>query len=186
MKRILIALLVVIFGLTSCEHTTEVPIKTNVLGIELCKKMSVGDLEYALGKNAQEYFYTTVEKDRSIECYRSTAEDLSFGYGGLPWMYIDVLVNNSSEVYAIAMVGSYESIDSAKKQYNAAVSIFTKKYGKGNVADDATTWTDGISEIVIRYEKTAAEDGSDRSFCYLVYRNIELTQKLREEIREDI
>lgn len=186
MKRILIALLVVIFGLTSCEHTTDVPIKTNILGIELCKKMSVGDVEYALGKNAQEYFYTTVEKVGSIEGYRSIAKDLSFGYGGLSWMYIDVLVNNNSEVFVISMTESYESIDSAKKQYDAAVSIFTKKYGKGNVVDDTTTWTDGISEIEISYEKAAAEDGSDRSFCYLVYRNIELSQKLREEIREDI
>ena len=186
MKRILIALLVVIFGLTSCEHTTDVPIKTNVLGIELCKKMSVGDVEYALGKNAQEYFYTTVEKDGSIEGYRSIADDLSFGYGGLPWLYIDVLVNNNSEVYVISMVGSYESIDSAKKQYDAAVSTFTKKYGKGNVVDDATIWTDGISEIEIRYEKTAAKGGSDRSFCYLVYRNIELSQKQSEGISEDI
>ena len=186
MKRILIALLVVIFGLTSCKHTTDVPIKTNVLGIELGKKMSAGDVEYALRTNVQEYFYTTIEKEGPIESYHSITDDLSFYYGGLPWMCIDVLVNNNSEVCFICMMGSYESIGSAKEQYDAAVSIFTEKYGKGNVVDDSTIWTDGISNIEISYEKTASKTVSDRSSCYLVYKNIELCQKIREEIRTDI
>jgi hypothetical protein len=111
---------------------------------------------------------------------------LNFNYGGLSWSYLDVGVTKNSEVYVINIVGSYESEESAKQQYDAAVAIFTQKYGKGNVSENNTFWTDGANSVGLIYYKASTLNGSDRNFCELYYTNIELSDKVAAENQPDI
>lgn len=189
MKRFFV-FLVVSFSLISCNHSkrivTDIPIKTEVLGVKLCEKMTAGEVRYALMDHTDKYFETTTQKNGSAEMYRSLPMDLNFNYGGLSWTYIDVGVTKDSEVYALSIVGSYESEESAKQQYDSAVAIFTQKYGKGNVGENVVFWTDDVNTIVLTYHKSSAIDGSDRSFCELDYANIELSGKVETENQSDI
>jgi len=179
------------FGLVSCNHAgrivTDVPIKTEVLGIELCKKMTSGDVENALTNNTDLYLVTMPQKNGNVEVYRSFPMiGLSFNYGGLSWTYIDVGVTKDSEVYAICLVGSYESVENAKQQYDSAVAIFTQKYGKGNVGEGNTFWTDNVSSVGLTYYESSSLNGADRSFCELYYLNIGLSNKVETENLPDI
>lgn len=193
MKKIFLVLFVAIFCLASCNQSgrssqivSSVPIKTDILGIELCKKMTRGKVEDALMDKTDKYFLITPQKNGSVEVYRSIPIDLNFNYGGLSWSYVDVGVTKDSEVYVINIVGSYESEESAKQQYDAAVAIFTQKYGKGNVRENNTFWTDDVNLVGLTYYKSSALNGSDRSFCELYYVNRSLSDKVEAENQPDI
>lgn len=189
MKRFFV-FLVVIFSLISCNQSkrivTDIPIKTEVLGVKLCEEMSVSEVRYALMDHTDKYFETTTQKIGSAEVYRSVPMDLNFNYGGLSWTYIDVGVTKDSEVYVLILGGSYESEESAKRQYDSAVAIFTQKYGKGNVRDNVVFWTDDVNSVGLVYNKASAIDGSDRWFCELYYCNIALSEKVKAENQPDI
>jgi len=189
MKRFFV-FLVVILSLIACTQSkrivTDIPIKTDILGVKLCEEMSVSEVRYALMDHTDKYFETTTQKNGSAEVYRSVPMDLNFNYGGLSWTYIDVGVTKDSEVYALSIVGSYESEESAKRQYDSAVAIFTQKYGKGNVDENVVFWTDDVNTVLLTYHKSSAIDGSDRSFCELAYANIELSEKVETENQSDI
>jgi hypothetical protein len=190
MKKIFCVFLVAIIGLISCNQSSRivssVPIKTEVLGIELCKKITQRGIEKALMDKTGKYFWVTSETDGNVSGYRSVARDLNFYYGGLSWMYIDVRMTKDSEVFKIDIVGSYESEESAKKQYDAAVAIFTKKYGEGNVSENKTFWTDDTNSVGLSYGKSSALNGSDRSFCCLCYSNNALSDRVESENQPDI
>ena len=193
MKKIFYVFLVAIIGLTSCNQSSKssrivssVPIKTEILGIELCKKITHGGVEDALMNKTDKYFLVTPQKNGNVEVYRSIPLGLNFNYGGLSWSYVDVGVTKNSEVYVINIVGSYESEESAKQQYDAAVAIFTQKYGKGNVSENNTFWTDDVNSVGLTYYKSSALNGSDRSFCELYYVNRELSNRVEAENQPDI
>jgi hypothetical protein len=193
MKKIFCVFLVAIIGLTSCNQLSKssrivssVPIKTEILGIELCKKITHGGVEDALMDKTDKYFLVTPQKNGNVEVYRSIPFGLNFNYGGLSWSYVDVGVTKNSEVYVINIVGSYESEESAKQQYDAAVAIFTQKYGKGNVSENNTFWTDDVNSVGLTYYKSSALNGSDRSFCELYYVNRELSNRVEAENQPDI
>lgn len=193
MKKIFFVFFVAIFSLVSCNQSSKssrivssVPIKTNILGIELCKKITHDGVEYALMDKTDKYFLVTPKKNGNMEVYRSIPMSLNFNYGGLSWSYIDVGVTKDSEVFVVNIVGSYESEESAKQQYDAAVAIFTQKYGKGNVSENNTFWTDDVNSVGLTYYKSSALNGSDRSFCELYYVNIALSDRVEAENQPDI
>ena len=193
MKKIFFVFFVAIFSLVSCNQSSKssrivssVPIKTNILGIELCKKITHGGVEDALINKTEKYFLVTPQKNGNMEVYRSIPMGLNFNYGGLSWSYIDVGVTKDSEVFIINIVGSYESEESAKQQYDAAVAIFTQKYGKGNVGENNTFWTDDVNSVGLTYDKSSALNGSDRSFCELYYVNRALSDRVEAENQPDI
>lgn len=189
MKRFFV-FLVVSFSLISCnqskEIVTDIPIKTEVLGIKLCEKMTAREVRYALMDHTDKYFETTTLRNGNVEIYRNFPTELSFNYGGLFWSYVDVSVTKDSEVYVLSLVGSYESEESAKQQYDSAVAIFTQKYGKGNVRENNTFWTDNVNSVGLIYYKSSAINGSDRSFCELAYANRGLLEKVAAENQPDI
>lgn len=193
MKKIFLVLFVAIFCLASCNQSgrssrivSSIPIKTDILGIELCKKMTRGEVEDALMDKTDKYFLITPQKNGNVEVYRSIPMDMNFSYGGLSWSYVDVTVTKDSEVYVISIVGSYESEESAKQQYDAAVAIFSQKYGAGNVSENITFWTDDVNSVGLTYYKSSALNGSDRSFCELYYVNRALSDKVEAENQPDI
>ena len=191
MKKIFFIFIITAFSLISCNQSriivTEVPIKTEILGIELCKKIYTTDeINDALAEHTNKYFFTTPQKDGNAEVFRSIPIGLSFNYGGLSWTYIDVAVTNNSDVCMVKLVGSYESEETAKQQYESAVAIFSQKYGNGNVSENNTFWTDGANSVGLRHFKACALSGSDRYFCELYYVNIELSDKVVAENQADI
>ncbi len=191
MKKIFFIFIITAFSLISCNQSriivTEVPIKTDILGIELCKAIyNEDDINDALAEHTNKYFFTTPQKDGNVEVFRSIPLGLSFNYGGLSWTYVDVAVNSNSDVYMVKLVGSYESEETAKQQYESAVAIFSQKYGKGNVIENNTFWTDNANSVGLIYYKASTLNGSDRNFCELYYTNIELFEKVGVENKPDI
>lgn len=191
MKKIFFIFIITAFSLISCNQSriivTEVPIKTEILGIELCKKIyTTGEINDALAEHTNQYFFTTPKKDGNVEVFRSIPIGFSFNYGGLSWTYIDVAVTNNSEVCMVKLSGSYESEETAKQQYESAVAIFSQKYGNGNVSENNTFWTDETNRVCLSHFKASALDGSDRYFCELYYVNIELSDKVVAENQADI
>lgn len=191
MKKIFFIFIITAFSLISCNQSriivTEVPIKTEILGIELCKKIHTTDeINDALAEHTNKYFFTTPQKDGNAEVFRSIPIGFGFNYGGLSWTYIDVAVTNNSEVCMVKLFGSYESEETAKQQYDSAVAIFSQKYGNGNVSENNTFWTDGANSVGLSHYKASALNGSDRSFCELYYVNIELSDKVVAENQPDI
>ena len=89
-------------------------------------------------------------------------------------------------------MGSYESIENAKRQYDSAVSIFAKKYGKWNKVEGESEsesiayWTDDVNSVCVGYAESSTLNGADRSFCELYYINIALSDKVEEENQQDI
>jgi hypothetical protein len=191
MKRAFIPFIISVFAIMSCNQTgrivSDTPIKTNILGVELCKKMTTSDVVDALMTNTDKFFTCMPEKNGNSEVYRSFPLDLNFAYGGLSWSYIDVSVTSEKEVHTIFLVASYESVENAKQQFDSAVELFTKKYGKGNSRmENNMFWTDNVNSVGLIYEASSSINGSDRSFCYLYYTNIALSDKVEEEKHSDI
>ena len=187
---------IAILSLISCNNTkrivSDIPIKTNVLGVELCERMTFEQVAEVLAKNTNLYFMPVPmsQQGGGSVVYRLMPEGLNFQYGGLSWTYIDVNVTKDSEVCSISLVGSYESIENAKRQYDSAVSIFAKKYGKWNKVEGESEsiayWTDDVNSVGVGYAESSTLNGADRSFCELYYVNIALSDKVEEENQQDI
>lgn len=169
-----------------------VPIKTNVMGIELCEPTTTSKIEKILNKNTDHYLYPLYEKDgnttfcRFIPILPHLITPGFISYGGLSWKYILVGISEESKVYLIGLVGSYESIETAKQQYEEAVSAFTQKYGRGNESEDNIFWTDENNSVSISYGKGSTMGGSDRYFCTLSYSNIALSDRIEADNQSDI
>lgn len=189
MNKKLFTIIVAIFSLTSCNQprkiVTDVPIKANILGVELCEKMTFNEVQNALYVNCDNYFYTETYKDGNVEVYSFADSDI-FIFGGLSWVQFDTYISKNFGVYKVRLVGSFETLEGAKKHYDSAVEIFAQKYGKGNVRENYIFWTDNVNSVELSYEKSSAIDGSDRSFCILSYSNNELVEKVKSENQPDI
>ena len=86
MKRVLIPFIILILAFTACNNrriVSETPIKTNILGVELCKTMNSNDVCDSLMLNTGEFFLSVPEKNGNIEGYRLVPWDQNFTYGGL-------------------------------------------------------------------------------------------------------
>ena len=191
MKRLFIVILACL-AVISCNSNkrivSDTPVKSEVLGIELCTKMSMSEIENALIEHTEKFFFTTSERVNNHRVYRSMPLGLNFLYGNMGWTYCDVIVTDDDEVVTIKLVSSYENLDDAEKQYKIAVELFTNKYGKANVSDDnkLSFWTDDINTVGVQYDNSSAINGNDRSFCELYYVNIALSDKAEKEIELDI
>lgn len=191
MKRLFIAILICL-AVISCNSNkrivSETPIKSEILGIELCKKQSMSEIEEALMEHTDKFFFIKPEKVNNLKQYRSFPVDFNFLYGNMGWTYCDILVTEDDEVITINFVGSYENLDDAEKQYKTAVELFTNKYGKANVNEDnnLSFWTDDINTVSVQYSNSSSLNGSDRSFCELHYENIALSDKAKKENELDI
>ncbi|MBP3482486.1 MAG: hypothetical protein J6K28_03740 [Alistipes sp.] len=197
MKRVT-AIMFCVLILSSCSsHKIRVVsserIKTNIVGIELCSNQNETGIEKALSREfPDKLFMVTTQIDGKGKAIRAfSLLDQTFAFANLSWTYVEVDLNEKSQVYCIAIIGSYESVENAKKQYDLVVSTYTEKYGKGNYdqnSSDSETvfWTDDVNSVGVQYEKSAAINGSDRSFCTLYYTNIALLDKFEKYNTPDI
>ena len=84
MKRFFV-FLVVIFSLISCNQSkrivTDIPIKTEVLGVKLCEKMTTREVRYALMDHTDKYFKTTTQRNGDVKIYSNIPTELNFNYG---------------------------------------------------------------------------------------------------------
>lgn len=196
MKRLsLLAIsITALFFFFSCKSNTpkrvvsEVPIKTEVLGLKLCDKTNEDIVGDTLEGATDNLILTDSQKNGTGLVVRAMPTSLTLNYGGLSWNYVDVLLNESMQIVSISLVGSYESVDRAKTQFDTARQIFAKKYGKGN--DNAQYqnifWTDNTNSVGLNYMESSAINGNDRSFCTLYYVNRALSDAFDKANTPDI
>ena len=155
---------------------SEVPIKTEVLGLKLCNVSSEKAVEKAVSKAIDNLVITKSQKNGTATVVRAIPVSLEIPYGGLSWHYVDVTLDKDKKIVQIAIVASFENIERAKEQFNAAGQVFTQKYGKGNVNQEYQNafWTDDTNSVGLTYMESSALNGEDRSFCTLYYVNREL------------
>lgn len=178
----------------SCGNNTpkrivsEVPIKTEVLGLKLCDLSSERAIEKAITKATDKIVLTDSEKNGVGTNVRVFPVSLDLNYGGLSWHYVDVTLNEDKKIVFISIVASYENVERAKEQFNAATQVFTQKYGKGNLNEEYQNvfWTDDINSVGLTYVESSALNGNDRSFCTLYYVNRELSDALEKANTPDV
>ena len=182
------------FLLWACGNNTpkrivsEVPIKTEVLGLKLGDVSSEKAVEKALTKATGKYVLTESQKNGIATVVRAIPTSLEIAYGGLSWHYVDVTLDKEKKIAQIAIVASFENIERAKEQFNTAGQVFTQKYGQGNVNQEAQNafWTDDTNSVGLTYMESSALNGEDRSFCTLYYVNRELYTALEEANIPDV
>lgn len=87
----------------------------------------------------------------------------------------------------IRLNASFESIDRAKDHFTVIKSTLEQTYGKGNEVDDNIAfWTDDTNSVRISYEESSTINGNDRSFCYMDYINIELSNEYEQANVPDV
>ncbi|MBO4557216.1 MAG: hypothetical protein J5693_01245 [Bacteroidales bacterium] len=167
---------------------TEVPIKSEVMGVKLCEKNSEKSIKRAISKEVGKEMVSSSQKNGVGTIVRVLPLGLELIFGGSSWHYVDVMLNEDSQVIQISLVGSYESIESAKEQFDAVVQKYEQKYGKGNVYAEkqAVIWTDDTNTVLLNYNESSALNGSDRSFCTLCYLNNELFKAFDKANMSDI
>ena len=167
---------------------SEVPIKTEVLGLKLGDVSSEKAVEKALTKATGKYVLTESQKNGIATVVRAIPTSLEIAYGGLSWHYVDVTLDKEKKIAQIAIVASFENIERAKEQFNTAGQVFTQKYGQGNVNQEAQNafWTDDTNSVGLTYMESSALNGEDRSFCTLYYVNRELYTALEEANIPDV
>lgn len=167
---------------------SDVPIKTEVLGLDLCLPSSEKAIEKALNKVTGKYVLTETQQDGIATIVRAIPSSLEIPYGGMSWHYIDVTLDQNERIVQIGIVASFESVDRAKKQYDAAVKVFSQKYGQGNINEQHqnTFWTDNTNTVGLSYVESSSLNGNDRSFCTLYYLNRELHNTLEEANKPDV
>ena len=167
---------------------SEVPIKTEVLGLKLGDASSEKAVEKALTKATGKYVLTESQKNGIATVVRAIPTSLEIAYGGLSWHYVDVTLDKDKKIAQIAIVASFENIERAKEQFNAAGQVFTQKYGQGNVNQEAQNafWTDDTNSVGLTYMESSALNGEDRSFCTLYYVSRDLYNALEEANVPDV
>lgn len=171
-------LLVCACGNTSQRRlVSETPIKTTVLGLQLCSKANENSIRTAIGKETSLYVYSEKKLYEGGSIVR-TSPISYFNYGNLAWHYVDIKLSKDNLIVAIAMTASFESLDLAKQQFLDAIQIFTKKYGNGNHKETQSIfWTDNTNSVGLHYEESSTITGATRSFCTLYYVNIALSDE---------
>ena len=183
-----------LFVIVSCGNVvnnrivSDIPIKTEVIGLKLGEQSSQKAIENALSKEVGKSVYGDSQKDGVGTTVRVFPISLDINYGGLSWHYLDVSLNDNKQIVQITLVGSFENIERAKEQFAAAKEIFTQKYGQGNSNAEYQNvfWTDDTNSVGITYKESSAINGNDRSFCSLYYVNIDLANALEEANTPDI
>ena len=167
---------------------SEVPIKTEVLGLKLGDVSSEKAVEKALAKATGKYVLTESQKNGIATVVRAIPTSLEIAYGGLSWHYVDVTLDKEKKITQIAIVASFENIERAKEQFNTAGQVFTQKYGQGNINQEAQNafWTDDTNSVGLSYMESSAINGEDRSFCTLYYVNRDLYNALEEANIPDV
>lgn len=167
---------------------SEVPIKTEVLGLKLGDVSSEKAVEKALTKATGKYVLTESQKNGIATVVRAISASLEIAYGGLSWHYVDVTLDKEKKIAQIAIVASFENIERAKEQFNTAGQVFTQKYGQGNINQEAQNafWTDDTNSVGLTYMESSALNGEDRSFCTLYYVNRDLYTALEEANIPDV
>ena len=169
-----------LFLMTSCNIqkkmiVSETPIKSNVMGVELCSETTADEIVSAISEDTGKFFFPQIEEVGTGTVVRLITLTMDIYYGGTSWSYIDVYLNEDSNVICVRLNASFESIDRAKAHFTMMKSTLEQTYGKGNEADETVTfWTDDTNSVRISYEESNAINGNDRSFCYMDYINIEL------------
>lgn len=167
---------------------SEVPIKTEVLGLKLGDASSEKTVDKALSKATDKDVVTESQKDGIATVVRAIPTSLEIVYGGLSWHYVDVTLDNDMRIAQISIVASFENIERAKAQFDAASQVFTQKYGPGNInkEDQNVFWTDDTNAVGISYMESRALNGDDRSFCTLYYVSRDLYNALVEANIPDV
>ena len=167
---------------------SEVPIKTEVLGLKLGDVSSEKAVEKALAKATGKYVLTESQKNGIATVVRAIPTSFEIAYGGLSWHYVDVTLDKEKKIAQISIVASFENIERAKEQFNAAGQVFTQKYGQGNINQEAQNafWTDDTNSVGLSYMESSAINGEDRSFCTLYYVSRELYTALAEANIPDV
>ena len=167
---------------------SEVPIKTEVLGLKLGDVSSEDAVATALTKATGKYVLTESQKNGIATVVRAIPTSLEISHGGLSWHYVDVTLDKEKKIAQISIVASFENIERAKEQYNAAGQVFTQKYGQGNISQETqnTFWTDDTNFVGLSYMESSAINGEDRSFCTLYYVSRELYTSLEEANIPDV
>ena len=167
---------------------SEVPIKTEVLGLKLGDVSSEKAVEKALAKATGKYVLTESQKNGIATVVRAIPTSFEIAYGGLSWHYVDVTLDKEKKIAQISIVASFENIERAKEQFNAAGRVFTQKYGQGNINQEAQNafWTDDTNSVGLSYMESSAINGEDRSFCTLYYVSRDLYKALEEANIPDV
>lgn len=167
---------------------SEVPIKTEVLGLKLCEKSSENAIKKTIGKVTDAYILTQHQKIGTASAIRAVPMTMDISYGGLSWNYVDVGLNQDNKIALVSLMASYESIDRAKEQFDSACQVFTQKYGPGNIykEEHRAFWTDNINGVELSYEESSTVSGEDRCFCTLRYLNKKLYEAITESNVPDV
>lgn len=181
-----------LFLLTSCNMqqkriVSETPVKSNILGVELCTETTADEIVSAITEETGKFFLPQIEEVGTGTVVRLITLTMDIYYGGASWSYIDVFLDEDSKVICIRLNASFESIDRAKEHFAVMKSILKQTYGKGNEVDDNIAfWTDDTNSVRISYEESNAINGNDRSFCYMDYINIELFNEYEQANVPDV
>lgn len=181
-----------LFLLASCNMqqrriVSETPIKSNIMGVELCTETSADEIVSTISEETGKFFFPQIEEVGTGTVVRLITLTMDIYYGGTSWSYIDVYLNEDSKVICVRFNASFESIDRAKAHFTMMKSTIEQTYGKGNEVDEAVTfWTDDTNSVRISYEESNAINGNDRSFCYMDYINIELSNEYEQANVPDV
>lgn len=166
---------------------SETPIKSDILGVELCKETTSDAVVSAISDETGKFFIPQVKEVGTGTVVRLITLTMDIYYGGASWSYIDVFLNKDSKVICIRFSASFESIDRAKDHFSAMSSTLEQKYGKGNEIDEiGRFWTDDQNTVRLCYEESSAINGNDRSFCFMEYLNIELSDEYEKDNEPDV
>ena len=181
-----------LFLLASCNMqqkriVSETPVKSNILGVELCTETTADEIVSAITEETGKFFFPQIEEVGTGTVVRLITLTMDIYYGGASWSYIDVFLDEDSKVICIRLNASFESIDRAKEHFAVMKSILKQTYGKGNEVDENIAfWTDDTNSVRISYEESSAINGNDRSFCYMDYINIELSNEYEQANVPDV
>jgi len=181
-----------LFLLASCNMqqkriVSETPVKSNILGVELCTETTADEIVSAITEETGKFFLPQIEEVGTGTVVRLVTLTMDIYYGGASWSYIDVFLDEDSKVICIRLNASFESIDRAKDHFTVMKSTLEQTYGKGNEVDDNIAfWTDDTNSVRISYEESSAINGNDRSFCYMDYINIELSNEYEQANVPDV
>ena len=166
---------------------SETPIKSNIMGVELCTETSADEIVSTISEETGKFFFPQIEEVGTGIVVRLITLTMDIYYGGTSWSYIDVYLNEGSKVICVRLNASFESIDRAKAHFTVMKSTLEQTYGKGNEFNEAVTfWTDDTNSVRISYEESNAINGNDRSFCYMDYINIELFNEYEQANVPDV
>lgn len=111
-----------LFLLASCNMqqkriVSETPVKSNILGVELCTETTADEIVSAITEETGKFFLPQIEEVGTGTVVRLVTLTMDIYYGGASWSYIDVFLDEDSKVICIRLNASFESIDRAKDHF---------------------------------------------------------------------